>query len=47
MLLKVPFGKCSVGLVDNTIVKRGSQVNETVGRVVSILESNDLGVDEG
>lgn len=47
MLLKEPFGKHSVGFVDNTIVKRGSQVNEIVGRVVSILESSDRGVDEG
>lgn len=47
MLLKEPFGKRSVGFVDNTIVKSASQVNEIVGRVVSILESNDLGVDEG
>lgn len=47
MLLKEPFGKRSVGFVGNTIVKWGSQVNEIVGRVVSILESSDRGVDEG
>lgn len=47
MLLKEPFGKCSVGFVDNIFVKRGSQVNEMVGRVVSILESSDLSVDKG